>query len=393
MIATITYRPNAQKTPCLFDTILTDAILTDICQKVTGQNKYRIVKDRSTYNKGRLVYVEHEGVIYYISLSEISIEGRNSSLQSVPSAINLFYADTRPNKQLCYYFMPHNGNAFTDYHLFIYKLLMTAGVRFLNIAQYYHEPITAYHNVDDIIIDRRDIQGGNSSNNSSYVSKSSDAIQIYAKTFGASKYESTLMAIAISHIADRPVELYNICEQDLKKLPQASINTIESLGNISLYYTTLFLNKHQPADESERAKLRSASYLYNLYNRIGYKRCALCSCEISEIIQGAHIWGVSQISHSNDLSDEEKFAHAVNGNNGLWLCQNHHKLFDSNIIIIDGNGHIRIKDGLVAKDMAFIRSVTFKTSIDETILTDDFRWYISKRNKELDLLHSHELVV
>ena len=270
---------------------------------------------------------------------------------------------------------------------------MTAGVRFLNIAQYYHEPITAYHNVDDLIIDRRDNQGGNSSNNSSYVSKSSDAIQIYAKTFGASKYESTLMAIAISHIADRPVELYNICEQDLKKLPQASINTIESLGNISLYYTTLFLDKHQPADESERAKLRSASYLYNLYNRIGYKRCALCSCEISEIIQGAHIWGVSQISHSNDLSDEEKFAHAVNGNNGLWLCQNHHKLFDSNIIIIDGNGHIRIKDGLVAKDMAFIRSVTFKTSIDEAILTDDFRWYISKRNEELDLLHSHELVV
>lgn len=298
MIATITYRPNAQKTPGLFDAILTDAILTDICQKVTGQNKYRIVKDKSTYNKGRLVYVEYEGVIYYISLSEVSIEGRNSSLQSVPSAINLFYADTRLNKQLCYYFMPHNGNAFTDYHLFIYKLLMTAGVRFLNIEQYYHQPITAYNNVDDLIIDRRDNQGGNSSNNSSYVSKSSDAIQIYAKTFGASKYESTLMAIAISHIADRPVELYNICEQDLKKLPQASINTIESLGNISLYYTTLFLDKHQPADESERAKLRSASYLYNLYNRIGYKRCALCNCEISEIIQGAHIWGVSQISHS-----------------------------------------------------------------------------------------------
>lgn len=393
MIATITYRPNAQKTPGLFDAILTDAILTDICQKVTGQNKYRIVKDKSTYNKGRLVYVEYEGVIYYISLSEVSIEGRNSSLQSVPSAINLFYADTRLNKQLCYYFMPHNGNAFTDYHLFIYKLLMTAGVRFLNIQQYYHQPITAYNNVDDLIIDRRDNQGGNSSNNSSYVSKSSDAIQIYAKTFGASKYESTLMAIAISHIADRPVELYNICEQDLKKLPQASINTIESLGNISLYYTTLFLDKHQPADESERAKLRSASYLYNLYNRIGYKRCALCNCEISEIIQGAHIWGVSQISHSNNLSDEEKFAHAINGNNGLWLCQNHHKLFDSNIIMIDDNGHIRIKDGLVAKDMAFIRSVTFKTSIDEAILTDDFRWYISKRNEELDILHSQELVV
>lgn len=230
MIATITYRPNAQKTFGLFDRILTEAILSDICMLVTGQSQYRVVKDTSTYNKGRLVYVEYNNVINYVSLSETSIRGRNSSLQSVPSAINLYYADTHPNKKLCYYFMPHNGNAFTDYHLFIYRLLMTAGVQFLNILQYYHEQILPYDNVDDLIIDRRDNQGGNSSNNSSYVSKSMDSIQIYAKTFGASKYESTLMVVAISHIADRPVELYNICEKDLKKLPQASINTIESLG-------------------------------------------------------------------------------------------------------------------------------------------------------------------
>lgn len=393
MIATITYRPNAQKTPGLYDTILTEKILTDICQRVTGQTKYRVIKDRSTYNKGRLVYVEYDNVIYYVSLSEVSIEGRNSSLQSVPTAINLYYADTRTNKCLCYYFMPHNGNAFTDYHLFIYKLLMTAGIHFLNIKQYYHQAILPYNNVDDLIIDRRDNQIGNSSNNSSYVSKSAETIQIYAKTFGASKYESTLLAIAVSHIADRPVELFNICEQDLKKLPQSSIDTIESLGNVTLYNTTLFLDKHQPADESERAKLRSASYLYNLYNRIGYKKCALCSCEIPEIIQGAHIWGVSQISHAANLDDDAKFSHAVSGNNGLWLCQNHHKLFDSNIIMIDGNGHVRIKDGLVAKDLAFIRDTTFKTSLDEAIMTDDFRWYISKRNEELDIAHSELLAV
>lgn len=61
--------------------------------------------------------------------------------------------------------------------------------------------------------------------------------------------------------------------------------------------------------------------------------------------------------------------------------------------MIDRNGRVRIKDGLVAKDIAFIRSTTFKTSLDDSILTDDFRWYISKRNEELDLGHSHELAV
>lgn len=393
MIATITYRPDAQKTPELYDTILTDTILADICQSITGQSHYRVVKDRSTYNKGRLVYVEYDNVKYYVSLSEISIEGRNSSLQSVPTAINLYYADSYPQKQLCYYFMPHNGNAFTDYHLFIYKLLMTAGVRFLNISQFYHETIGAYRNVDDLIIDRRDNQVGNSSNNSSYVSKSADTIQIYAKTYGANKYESTVLAIAVAHIADRPVELFNICEQDLKKLPQSSIDTLDALGNITLYNTTLYLDKHQQVDESERTKLRSASYLYNLYNRIGYKKCALCGCEISDIIQGAHVWGVSQISHTDSLNDEQKFSHAVNGNNGIWLCQNHHKLFDSNIIMIDNDGHVKIKDGLVAKDIAFIRSITFRASLDDTIMSDDFKFYISKRNEELDIEHTQELAI
>ena len=218
MEATITYRPDAQKTSGLFDRLLTREVLLDICQHVTGQSRYRVVKDRSTYNRGRLLLVEYDGMINYVSLSEASIEGRNSSLQSVPTAINMFYADQRLNKRLCYYFIPHIGNAFTDYHLFVYRLLMTAGVDFLNIGSYYQQSVLPYRNVDDLIIDRRENQTSNSSNNSSYVSKTSDKIQIYAKTFGASKYESTLLAVAISQIADRPIDLFNICEQDLTKL-------------------------------------------------------------------------------------------------------------------------------------------------------------------------------
>ena len=245
MIATITYRPNAQKTPGLFDLLLTREVLLDICQLVTGQSQYRVIRDLSSYNKGRLLYVEYNGVINYVSLSEANIGGRNSSLQSVPTAINLFYEDHRLNKRLCYYFISHIGNAFTDYHLFVYRLLMTAGVEFLNIDRYYHTPVLPYKNVDELIIDRRDNQTSNSSNNSSYVSKSRDKIQIYAKTFGASKYESTLLAIAISHIADRPIDLFNICEQDLKSLPQSSLNTIDSLGNISVLNTSLFLDKRE----------------------------------------------------------------------------------------------------------------------------------------------------
>lgn len=60
--------------------------------------------------------------------------------------------------------------------------------------------------------------------------------------------------------------------------------------------------------------------------------------------------------------------------------------------MIDDDGHIRIKDGLVAKDVAFIRNVTFKTSIDDIIMTNEFRFYISKRNQELNQNDFKELV-
>lgn len=393
MEAIITYRPNAQKTPGLFDRLLTREVLTDICHLVTGQNRFRVVKDHSTYNKGRLVFVEYNGILNYVSLSEDSIRGRNSSLQSVPTAINMFYADQRTNKRLCYYFISHIGNAFTDYHLFIYRLLMTAGVEFLNIDRYYHQPMLPYRNVDDLIIDRRDNQSLNPSNNSSFVSKSSDKIQIYAKTFGASKYESTLLAIAIAQIADRPIDLYNICEQDLTSLPKPSVDTINSLGNISIYDTSLFLERREYLAQPDRTVLRSASYQYNLFSRLGAKRCALCGCEIPEIIQGAHIWSVSQISRSVDLDDETKFEHAVSGHNGLWLCQNHHKLFDSNIMLLDNDGNVRIKNNLVADDVDFIRSTTFYTSIDSRFMSDDFRSYLARRNETLDLIHTQRLVV
>lgn len=393
MEAIIIYRPDAQKTPGYFDRILTREVLTDICQLVTGQSSFRVVKDRSTYNKGRLVLIEYEGITYYVSLSEENIAGRNSGVQSVPTAINLYYSDRNSNKRLCYYFIPHNGNAFTNYYLFVYRLLMTAGVKFLNISNYYHTMILPYKNVDDLIIDRRENQTSNSSNNSSYVSKTSEKIQIYAKTFGASKYESTLLAVAVSHIADKPIDLFNICEQDLTRLPQASMNTIKSLGNISIHYTSLFLDKREYLQQTDRTELRSASYLYNLFNRLGAKKCALCGCEIPEIVQGAHIWGVAQISRTSELDDETKFGYAVSGHNGLWLCQNHHKLFDANIILLDNDGYVRIKDSLGTDDVAFIRNTTFKPSLDARVMSDEFRGYLARRNETVDLIHSHRFTV
>lgn len=393
MTAIITYRPDAQKTPGLYDRILTYKILRDICIRVTGQDDFNIIRDTSTYNKGRLITIEYGGIKSFVSLSEVSVEGRNQSVQSIPTAINLYYADSNPNKALYYYFMPHKGNYFTDYHLFYFRLLKTAGVIFLNLLDYYPAGINAFENVDELIDERNDNRETNSSNNSSFISKTSDKVQIYAKTYGASKYESTLLAIAVAAITDRPIDLYNICEQDLTRLPQSSLNTINAIGNIQIHDTSITLEKRIFINQAKNNEFRSPIYQRNLLQRLGRKHCALCGCEIPEIIQGAHVWGVAEIARDDHFSDDIKFNHAISGENGLWLCQNHHKLFDSHYLSFNMDGHILVLSNLRTEDGQFIRAITQNESLDNQIMTENFKWYLSQRNSIRDYSHYQRLVI
>lgn len=393
MAAIMTYRPDAQKTPGLYDRILTEEILRDICVKVTGQADFSVIRDTSAYNKGRLVTIEYGDLKSFVSLSEVSVEGRNQSVQSIPTAINLYYADSNPNKRLYYYFMPHNGNYFTDYHLLYFRLLKTAGVVFLNLLDYYPADINAFEDVDEVIDERNDNRENNKSNNSSFVSKTSDKVQIYAKTYGASKYESTLLAIAVAAITDRPIDLYNICEQNLTRLPQSSLNTLNALGNISIHDTSITLEKRVFISQARNNEFRSPIYQRNLLQRLGRKHCALCGCGIAEIIQGAHVWGVAEIARDDHFSDDRKFDHAISGENGLWLCQNHHKLFDSHYLSFDMDGHVLIPSNLRAEDGRFICAITESDSLADWVLTDNFKWYLSQRNSIRDYSHYQRLTI
>ena len=224
----------------------------------------------------------------------------------------------------------------------------------------------------------------NTSNNSSYITKEKGIIQIYAKVYGASKYESTLFGIAASKLLPNNyphIQLYNINEQNLSKLPESSLSTFNNLGNIDVYDTNYFFEKNQFFTDDKRI-LRSPLYQYHLFSRLGKKRCAFCDCEIPEIIQGAHIWGISQISDSK-INDDEKFSHAINGHNGLWLCSNHHKLFDTNILRLETDGVVYRRKDTNALNTQFIDRITNITKLSEIILSEEFRNYVNMRNATL----------
>src|SRR5699024_7991424 len=143
-----------QKRPDLYSEILTPDILEDVCMKITGRPEYTVHFDNSGYNKGRLAILEHDNAIYYISFSETEIRSRNSALQCFPSSLIGYHLDYSSNKSINFYFLRSSGNQETDYFVFMYRIMKTAGTRFLNASEHLKNEINSFNSVEDLITQR-----------------------------------------------------------------------------------------------------------------------------------------------------------------------------------------------------------------------------------------------
>ena len=330
-----------------------------------------------TYNKGRMAILLYDGCVNYISFSGIG-DGRNSSVQSVPTAFNFFYNSKIENKRLYFYFLDTKENLETEYHLFMYRLMSTIGFEFINSDEMISSEIMPFYTIDDIISARKNNKVKNKSNNSTYITKSDKLkIDIYGKTYGASKYESAMICYAISQLASQKqkVTLYQVIEQGLVEIPKPCKDIINQMNVIDIVRTDMKLERQV---FNENNSLRSPHYIYNLFEKFGDKKCAFCSCEIPESIQGAHIWEVAKIK-KYPSSPEQKLKWATDGENGLWLCNSHHKWFDEDLIRISLNGDILIEDSLESHNKQYIETLTTVKQLPEEYISPEFIYYLKKR--------------
>lgn len=354
--------------------------MRDVCQKLTGREDYTVAFDDAV-NVGRLATLEFNGSIKYISFSEIEIGSRNSFFQSFPSALVKYHQEPNPRKNIYFYVLKPEGNIETAYFIFMYRLMKTAGTVFLNEKDYLDNVITPFNSVSDIIVQRDLSRAKNKGNASSYVTiDENDTLQIFGKTYGANKYETTLLCLAIHRITSYPMELYEIQEGGLKQLPRDARTVILSL-NIDVITSDLTLERK----EFERNdSLRSPTYIYNLLEKLGEKKCSFCDCEIPQIIQGAHIWNVASIKRENNINLDAKIQYATDGDNGLWLCNNHHKLFDINILYLMPDGRLKFRTNIEANHEEYLKASTVNNQLSNQVLTPSFIEYLEKRNRSLD---------
>lgn len=361
-----------------YKALLTPSILADVCRRLTGKSKYTVTWDATGYNKGRMAILEHDGNVDYISFSEIVNEGRNSFFQSVPSALNQCILTLGKRARPYYYFLPIEGAYQSAYYRFMYRLLRTVGVRFLNEDDYLDNRVMPFASVEDLLRARDDNRGRNRSNNSTYMTLTKESVQIFAKVYGANKYESELFALASQQLSKNKIELFEIKEGSLTELPDVSKKVLEKVcgRQLDLIVGDMTLER----SEFEKGdSLRSPRYVYNLLERLGPKKCALCACDIPVMIQGAHIWGVSQIKHDASLTADEKLGHAINQHNGLWLCENHHKMFDADIIRINSDGLIDIRNQLTETQKEFVRDITPDMRVPESMMSEGLIQYLARR--------------
>lgn len=358
--------------------LLTDEILEDICEKLTGTRDFTSEFDDNDYNKGRLVILEYRGRRNYISLSENEIRSRNSSFQSFPSALSRFTLDSKRNKTISFYILPNcSGNFETPYFVFMYRLMLTAGVKLINLSGLVSSTVQSFASPDDIIIHKERLRGRAKGNRSTYVTRNADdAVEIYGKTYGANKYETTLLCMALAKISLSTVRLYEVAEGGLKTLPRMSREAIQTAGVLVFSSNNAIeLTAFEQTDS-----LRSIRFIYNLFEKFGKKKCAFCECEVPQIIQGAHIWPVAAIKQADHLSLDEKLHSALDGHNGLWLCENHHKLLDSRTIFLSKSGVLKHKITLSDTDKSFIGKITTNKVLSADYMCADFVEYLSARD-------------
>lgn len=373
----------SQKGGYLYSKILTHKILRDVCKRVTGCDEYTIEFDNAGYNKGRLANLEYNGSITYVSFSVTGkVQGRNYFFQSLPTALVRYYQDKKVNKRICFYFLPLKGNIETAYFKFMYRLMATAGFEFLNANKSLKHEIHPFTTIDDIIAARDKNIGRNPGNNPTYITRSSNGItEIYGKTYGASKKETALLCIVASRVTPKQIDLYEIREQTLSELPKLDLEVIQSLGNVNIIKTNLTMERRE---FEKNNSLRSPQYIYNLLEKLGPKKCAFCKCEIPELIEGAHIWPVIDIKRMQNLSIEKKIEYATDGDNGIWLCDNHHKMLDEYFLGINENGELRYKSNIDEESIQYIKDTTPITQLTKLVVTTKFIEYLKKRNKLIE---------
>jgi len=200
-------------------------------------------------------------------------------------------------------------------------------------------------------------------------------------------------------------------------VPESIKHLFEAFDIPVEYETTDEIRQQFEREQSQYEKAKASGNPRNqelFRNNIRAKgiqtKCYLCGCEIDTILQAAHLWGVAEIKRasmktinhalaSDDLRDllcdEEiatepfykRYVLANSGDNGVWMCNNHHGLFDGHYFCFNSeNGDVIFDITKDEESKAYFEKITTETHLANEVLTERTKAFLRLSARQMVLL-------
>lgn len=335
---------------------------------------------------GRNLVIETDSHKYYVIVSRETADARNAFLaQYISTVLGQYIEDlTTKQKNLNIFLLDTSDKAKTDFIIDTYRIAKTLGISILNENDLKLSPIQPYNSFKDWKNARNNRQQYNPANQSSYAMEDEDEYTVFGKLYGANGKESAFLACQLAEIAkkeNKKLNFVQVKEHGTESISSSDKKLLEYYG-VNISNGSIVLKDKQIRDRSTCRK--QDEFKFNLLEKYGNKKCYLCDCDIESNIIASHIHRITDIDNSN-LSDEEKRRQAVDGNNGLWLCANHDKMFEYGIITFNTKGELIINPSLKTNQIEYIKYITQVLKIQDIHLTNEFLQYLTIHNKRVKL--------
>jgi hypothetical protein len=313
---------------------LSDEILKDVCIRIYGTEDY--VVEYENRRTGRYIKLIEDQIneTHFICFSKPNNNSRNAHLMQFVSPTYVEYnRDQSTNKFLDIYLINQSSNDRTDYIKLFYKCFATIGINVMNLEGI--SKIIPFYSYEDLQIYRKKTSERNSRNRSTYFTDDDKCISIYGKTFGANAMESFIFGLTIRALVDRPVVFHPVVDNDSENL---SVDQQLILTNSGVSYGDFIrLLPSGYAKATQDTSRNQTVFKYNLLQKFGDQECYLCGCNLEHMIIAAHIERVTDIDNNPGYMPDIKAQRSTDGDNGLWLCASHDKLFEYGMIYFEGS--------------------------------------------------------
>lgn len=396
---------NEEQNGIYWPEILKEEDFKQMCILATGKSEYNLTwlnedeiinsgNKNYKYNVGNVVIINFEGIRTYITLGYPYNDGRNSYFQQIGPAYRRYIEDSQMIKKFMFYALPiarpkDFGRVLTLYHHFMYSILSASGIEG-NWNEFLGNNPKKFSSIEHLIASRNRLSKKN--NNASYVYFESleDTFYLFLKTYGASKYESFFLALSAINIEKKKnIQIRELEEGELTGLPTWAKKHLEhiSYGKVNCHSLDMGMDDHRAPIIMFPPALRTPRHRVNVRIRCGEEVCAFCENNDPRDIQAAHIWDVHKLKILSKEGEDNKdlWDYASDGHNGFWLCSVHHRPFDNNTLTLDSNGKILYNTMMSNTVIYELKTTITKKSIDTGIISDNFKFYLNKRIKYLEI--------